>query len=367
MTRGVFKTARVEFENLKFEKFMERRNRINMIVTEKTTIGDLCQAEEFKPFSDYFFSIMTEETWNTALGQYGFEKCGFVNALEKIRELCGRTRAGENFIYHVYREDERNAEPDKEKVKLIHMPGEAGKPYVLVCPGGAYARQWGIIEGLAVGERLNRLGYTAFVLFYRTMMKPPFTEALFPKPLEDLERAVQWIGEHSDELKVLKENYAVAGFSAGAHLAAEWGTANCGWKACEAVRPAALLLGYPSISTDIFCDFLENAEGIAYSSANDYLTRIGGPGYTREELRKYSVDLHLDQNCPPVYLVACQDDPTVPVLCSYRMIEVMDKLQIPYEANIAAHGGHSFGVGDGTEVDGWLDQAVRFWQNHCNF
>lgn len=45
------------------------------------------------------------------------------------------------------------------------------------------------------------------------------------------------------------------------------------------------------------------------------------------------------------------------------MIEVMEKLQIPFEANIAVHGGHSFGVGDGTEVDGWLNKAVEFWQS----
>lgn len=334
-----------------------------MIITEKTTIGELCQAEEFKPFSDYFFSIMTEETWNNALEVYGFQKCGFEDALERIRELSEQTKAGENFIYSVYPQDETTAEPDKEKVKLIHMPGEDDKPYVLVCPGGAYARQWGIIEGMAVGARLNQLGYTAFVLFYRTMMKPPFTEALFPKPLEDLEQAVRWIGDHSGELKVMKEGYAVAGFSAGAHLAAEWGTINCGWKACDAERPAALILGYPSISTDVFCDFLENAEGIAYSSANDYLTRIGGPGYTREKLREYSVDLHMDDTCPPVYLTACRDDPVVPISCSYRMIEVMEKLQIPFESNIAVHGGHSFGVGDGTEVDGWLNKAVEFWQS----
>lgn len=338
-----------------------------MMITEKTTIGELCQAEEYKPFSDYFFSIMTEETWNNALEVYGLEKCGFAGALERIRELSVQTKHGENFIYSVYSQEEVEAEPDKASVKLIHMPGEADRPYVLVCPGGAYARQWGMIEGLAVGARLNQLGYTAFVLFYRTMMKPPFTEALFPKPLEDLERAVSWIGKHSGELKVRKDNYAVAGFSAGAHLAAEWGTVNCGWKACGAVRPAALILGYPSISTDIFCDFLENAEGIAFSSANDYLTRIGGPGYTREELRKYSVDLHMDASCPPVYLAACQDDPVVPVACSYRMMEVMEQLHIPFTADIAAHGGHSFGVGDGTEMDGWVNRAVGFWQRHTVF
>lgn len=336
---------------------------MEITVTKNTTIGELCQTPDFKPFSDYFFTKMTDDVRENSLDHYGFEKCGFADALERIHQLAMSAKDGNEYIYSIYGKKEWEEEPDKRDVKLIHMPGEGQGPYVLVCPGGAYARQWGIIEGLAVGAQLNKLGYTAFILYYRTMQKPPFTEALFPRPLEDLERAVRWIGEHSEKLKVKKEGYAVAGFSAGAHLAAEWGTVNFGWKARGVEGPAALILGYPSISTDVFCDALEEAEDAEHDPANYYLTRLGGPHYTREGLRQYSVELHMDENYPPVYLVACQDDPVVPIKCSRLMVETMERLGIPFEANIPQHGGHSFGVGAGTEAEGWIEKAVQFWQS----
>lgn len=330
-----------------------------MKVTKDVTIGQLCESGEWKPFSDYFFTKMTDDVWNNTLEHYGFEKCGFEETLDRLKEK-GDTACR---LYGIYADEEIEAEPDKEAVKLIYMPAETAKPYVLVCPGGAYARQWGIIEGLAIGARLNKLGYPAFVLYYRTLQKPPFTVPLKTKPVEDLAKAIRWITDRGDQFHVKTEGYAVAGFSAGAHLTAEWGTVNLGARNFDLPQPAALILGYPAVSMDVFYDGMEQLTGSAKETASYFLARMEGEDFTRESLQKYSINLHMDEKYPPVYLVACKDDPVVPIVSSYIMKEKLEELKIPYRAEIAGQGGHSFGVGDKTELDGWVERAVKFWES----
>ncbi len=41
-------------------------------VTLKTTIRELCNYEEYKPLSDYFFTNMTEDVWETSSGRLWF-------------------------------------------------------------------------------------------------------------------------------------------------------------------------------------------------------------------------------------------------------------------------------------------------------
>lgn len=332
-----------------------------MKIEKDMTIGQICGMEEFFPLSRYFFTKITRDVEENTLEHYGFEKCNFREALERMEELAALERRQCPVVLDIYGQEERERDKEKEEVKLIRMPGQAGRPYVLICPGGAYARLWGLIEGLAVGARLNRMGYGTFVLFYRTRQKPPFSSPLMPGPLEDLARAVAFIGENEERFGVRKEGYAVAGFSAGGHLAAEWGSENHGWRAYGQQAPAALFLGYPSVSTEVFCDRLEELLGAERESALWYLSRLKGEGFTREELLEFSVEHHMDEAYPPVYLTAFEDDPIVPVESSRVFLERLKELGIPWRARIGKIGGHSFGVGDQTEAEGWLEEAVEFW------
>ena len=57
------------------------------------------------------------------------------------------------------------SEWDKESPAFLHFPGPiAGRPYAVIIPGGAFNRQWGLVEGMAIAAALNEMGYTAFVL-----------------------------------------------------------------------------------------------------------------------------------------------------------------------------------------------------------
>ena len=77
-------------------------------------------------------------------------------------------------------------------VKLYAFTSASVKDkYVLVCPGGGYTGCEVQREGFAVATELNRLGYAAFVLEYRTGKQIKTAKA----PLDDLADAIRYIAE----------------------------------------------------------------------------------------------------------------------------------------------------------------------------
>lgn len=90
---------------------------------------------------------------------------------------------------------------------------------MILCSGGGYNSVCNVMEGFPAAKQFHKLGITAFVLNYRVADKD-----LFPAPLEDLAQAYRYIEAHAQAFQVDMEDYAVCGFSAGGHLAAEWGT-----------------------------------------------------------------------------------------------------------------------------------------------
>lgn len=79
-----------------------------------------------------------------------------------------------------------------------------------------------------------------------------------PKPIEDLVMAIRLIEHRAEDFGVRKEDYGGRIFPPG-HLAAEWG------RLTMALPDTGLmvgpLLGYPSISTDLFFDAAVKPDG----------------------------------------------------------------------------------------------------------
>lgn len=323
-------------------------------VSVDTTIEELCTKKELSQFSKYFFTHMTEDVWKRRIGDYGNERCGILPAIGRIYEVMEEKS---QVIYDVYPKEEWEKEPDKEQVKLIHMPGDPDKPFILVCPGGGYAREWVLVEGYPIAEQLNRMGYSAFILIYRTGQKK-----LLPKPLNDIAAALKFLAAHKNEFQIRMAGYAVSGFSAGGHLAAVWGTKEKGYAAYGLSKPGALFLGYPSISTVQFLKDMGRASDTEKAAAVKYLERIAGEDFTKEALAEYSVEYLMDQEYPPCYLVHSKDDPVVNIEASYLMEEQLKLLNVPHIVRFMEQGGHSFGLGNGTELESWLSDAVRFWE-----
>ena len=91
------------------------------------------------------------------------------------------------------------------------------RPAVLVCPGGGYS-MCSPREADPIALQYSAKGYNTFVLYYTVG-----ENAVFPKPLIDLSKAMKIIRENADEWGILKNKISVCGFSAGGHLCASLG------------------------------------------------------------------------------------------------------------------------------------------------
>lgn len=319
------------------------------------TVGDLCQLTVLKTLSPYLFTHMTEDMWSRKLSFFGLEKCAIPAALNAF---CQAERAGTFHILDVYAGAVTDRDPEKGQVELLYLTGKPDMPFVMVCPGGGYNRQWTLVEGLPIAWRLNQQGYHAFILLYRAGKT-----GLLPQPLEDVAQALTLIRSLAGQYHFDPEGYAMAGFSAGGNLAALWGTRSQGYARYGLPRPATLMLAYPSACHENLFDAMQCSDDPAYrSSTSQYLARASGSDFTRESLATYSPTEQIDPDYPPVFLMHCQDDTTVPVEGSRILDDVLKARGIPHQSRFPAYGGHGIGLGIGTDAEGWLNQAIQFWQ-----
>lgn len=177
-------------------------------------------------------------------------------------------------------------------------------PAILIFPGGAYSfcsdRE---AEPIAMAYLAE--GYNAFILRYSLK-----EDSLFPRPLEDAERALAHISENAKKYNVYKDKIAVIGFSAGGHLAAAVATMG-------KVRPNAALLGYPCI-----------------------LSSIGSVLYNPVP----SLEKEVDKKTPPCFIFATFGDTTVPIANSLSFADALNNHKIPFELHVFTKGDHGLSL-----------------------
>lgn len=295
-----------------------------------------------KPFSDF------GET-----GKY------ILAALDKLESEMNR---GERCLYDLYSEQEIQQDSSKAETQLIYFRGTPNKPFAVICAGGAYTSVCSLWEGMGTAYALNEKGYNAFVLAYRVNQAAP--DALLPKPIADLAKSIEVIFT-PNLFPVSRDNYAVIGFSAGGHLAAEWGTRNHGSRHYGLSNPGAIFLAYAATSTDTFYDDMQKSECSELNMAvgRSYLTQIGGEGWTRESLQEYGIENQIDPAYPPTYIVHCKDDNLVSFQGAVLLARALEREQAPYLFKPVDKGEHGFCLGLHMDAAGWLDEAVAFWED----
>ena len=157
------------------------------------------------------------------------------------------------------------------------------------------------------------MGYNAFALIYR----PGAQTAC-----EDLARAIAFLHGHADELQIDMTDYSLWGGSAGARMAAwlgAYGTESFGEAAWP--RPAAVIVNYTGLSE------VTGTEPPTYSAVG---TSDGIASYRTMERRIQAIRANGTD----------------------AEIEIFDGLP------------HGFGLGISTAAEGWLDNAVAFWERN---
>lgn len=231
--------------------------------------------------------------------------------VEIVNTLWQRASAGETMFYDIYTEEEKAADPEKEDTGLFFFRGEPGAKVAVCNAGGGFAYVGAMQDSFPHALELSKRGYNAFALIYR----PGAQTAC-----EDLARAISFIFENAEELEVDTDCYSLWGGSAGARMAAwlgSYGPAAFGGD--DLPQPGAVIMQY-----------------------------TGHSDYT--------------ENDPPTFACVGESDGIANWRTMDRRLQAMSALGIPTEFHHYPGLRHGFGLGTGTVAEGWLEQAVSFWE-----
>ena len=223
-------------------------------------------------------------------------------------------------------------------------------PAVIVCPGGSYFWLDVAHEGEMVAEWLQREGFAAFLLQYRTGGWFNFVFHTrwildgyrFPDMVEDIQRAIQLVRQGADTYGVNPDRVGTMGFSAGGHLvmlSAELADtdflAKKGIEAGVSLRPDFVAPIYPVVT-------LQEREETHTRSRRGLL----GEGRTHNQVLRDSLSLekHVHPGLPPVFLLNCVDDPIVDYRNSNLLDSALTANKVPHLFVQYKIGGHGFGA-----------------------
>lgn len=229
-----------------------------------------------------------------------------------LNYMLDEVRAGRRIFYDIYTPEEKTAVSEKENAGLFFFRGDPGAPFAVVCAGGGFSYVGSIHESFPHALELSKKGYNAFALQYRT--------GGARVACEDLAAAISFIFEHARELGVKTECYSLWGGSAGARMAVYLGSYGpAAFGGAELPRPGAVIMQY-----------------------------TGHSDYTR--------------NDPPTFAVVGEDDGIANWRTMERRTDALKKLGIEAVFHKYPGLGHGFGLGVGTSAEGWIGDAVSFWE-----
>ena len=79
-------------------------------------------------------------------------------------------------------------------------------------------------------------------------------------------------------------------------------------------------------------------------------------------IMQYTGHSDYTENDPPTFACVGESDGIANWRTMERRIEALDALGIPTEFHHYPGLPHGFGLGTGTVAEGWLDEAVAFWE-----
>lgn len=230
---------------------------------------------------------------------------------------------------------------------------------IIVCPGGSYFWHDMEAEGHEVGKWLQSNGISAFVLNYRTAYVPAFVTHYrlifrgnrYPDPQNDLLQAIKYIKLHAEEYGIDTLKIGVMGFSAGGHLAMS--SAELFEKED---RPSFVVAVYPVVTMSASCVHKRSRRGL-----------LGDSRTRNEALRdKLSLENHVPEDCPPVFLINCVDDPIVDYHNSVLLDSALTAKNVEHCYVQFKTGGHGFGASEkkGTdECRQWKSMFLEWLHN----
>ena len=235
---------------------------------------------------------------------------------DKTVEIVNYIKAHHNEVFiDIYTEAEKQADPEKRNTGLFFFRGMPGEPFAICNAGGGHVFVGAMHDSFPHALELSKKGYNAFALIYR----PDWTPSD-----QDLARALSFIYDHADELGVARDGYCLWGGSAGARMAADMSRLShmrSSTGRTDIPQAAACIMQYTGYTT----------------VAADYA---------------------------PTYACCGTSDGIASWRTMQNRLNSLSALGIPTEFHACEGLPHGFGLGTGTAAEGWIEDAVAFWEKN---
>ena len=231
-----------------------------------------------------------------------------------LNRMIDDTSNGKTVFYDFYTGTQKQQQPSRDNAGLFFFRGRPGAPFAVISPGGGFSYVGSVHEGFPYAAAISKKGYNAFVLRYRAGQG----EAI---ATQDLAAAISYIVRNADRLGVSPGKYSVWGSSAGARMAAAIGSHGVAHFGGDNLpKPSAVMMAY-----------------------------TGHSDYSSDE--------------PPTFVVVGEHDGIAPPSAMERRIAALRQAGTEVEYHKYKNLGHGFGLGTGTSAEGWIDDAIRFWES----
>ncbi|MCC4383035.1 alpha/beta hydrolase [Limosilactobacillus reuteri] len=230
--------------------------------------------------------------------------------VEVLNYLAAEQKKHQIF-YPIYSEDEIAAHPSRANTGLYFFRGKEGAPFAINNAGGGFAYVAAMQDSFPHALEISKYGYNAFALIYRPT-----------NPYEDLAQAICFIEDHATELGVNPRHYSLWGGSAGARMAAELGNKEVLYQLTgrsDIPQADAVIMQYTGFS------------------------------------RVSSADA-------PTYVSVGDNDWIANWRTMKQRLFYLEQLGIPTEFHVYSGLNHGFGLGEGTVAEGWINDAINFWE-----
>ena len=285
-----------------------------MSYTVDTKISEVMNDPVFGDYGRLIFPVNESYYSGDTLGNLGMTWYTGIDpskTVEIVSYMKEHAAAGETIFYDIYTDEEKAADPAKADTGLFFFKGNPGAKFAICNAGGGFVYVGAMHDSFPHALELSKQGYNAFALIYR----PGAQTAC-----EDLARAISFIFEHAEELEVDTDCYSLWGGSAGARMAAYLGT----------YGPAAF--------------------------GGDDLPQPG------TVVMQYTGHNEYSETDPPTYVCVGKNDGIASWRTVQARLNAMVASRIPTEFHAYDGLGHGFGLGTGTIAEGWLHDAVAFWE-----
>lgn len=234
-------------------------------------------------------------------------------SVEVVNRLFDDAFNKKQVFYSIWDEEAKKKDEEKKDTGIFFLRGRKNAPFAVCTAGGNYEYVGALHDSFPHALEISKRGYNAFVLIYRKGER---------QAREDMARAISFIFEHAEEIEVSTESYSLWGGSAGAKISgwlASHDTSTFGEK--EYPYPACAVLQYTSMPFEY-----DNAPPTYINmGTSDQISNIDSMKKRMEEVRSRGTD---------------------------TLVQIFEGMP------------HGYGLGEKTPAEGWIDTAVRFWEDH---